>query len=467
MTDWPDDWFRTGSAGGGSAVAGGQGAAGTAGAVPPAAGAEPPTVGHPIYGGAGSASPGYGAAGNGGQGYGSGNAGADQLTQEAAAPSPRAGQSYGSGRAAGPGYPGGSPGSAWPQQPPSYTPSRGSGGRSSGYGGGPPHRTGWRRWLRPRPIALALLVILSLAIIGSVSTYFYVDSKLVKKNVLVNYAGRPVQGDGTNWLITGSDSRQGLTDKQIRRLSTGFGIGGHRSDTIMVVHVPAGGGRPLLMSIPRDSWVDIPGYGYSKINAAFSYGGPALLAKVVQNLTGLRIDHYMGIGFGGFVNVVNDIGGVHLCLKAPLVDPSAGLHLKKGCQTLFGAAALGFVRSRHTYATQDLQRIQNQRIFLRALLRKLTSNGVVLNPFKSLPAATGVAGSLTVDKGTSLYQLISVAEALKNPITTTAPISNSNYLVDGQDALQLNTTELAELAKALNNGTPIPKGIITGSTLAG
>jgi LCP family protein required for cell wall assembly len=235
----------------------------------------------------------------------------------------------------------------------------------------------------------------------------------------------------------------------------------------MVVHVPSGGGRPLLMSIPRDSWVDIPGYGYNKINAAFAFGGPALLARTVENLTGLRIDHFMEIGFGGFVRVVNDVGGVRLCLKQPLTDPAAGLHLKAGCQTLFGAAALGFVRSRHTYATQDLQRIQNQRIFLRALLRKLTSTGVILDPFKSLPAASGVTGALTVDSGTSLYQLLEVAEALRNPVTTTAPIANSNYLVDGQDALLLNTTELAELAKALNDGTKIPKGLIGGSTLAG
>ncbi len=101
----------------------------------------------------------------------------------------------------------------------------------------------------------------------------------------------------------------------------------------------------------------------------------------MQNLTGLRIDHYMGIGFGGFVHVVDAIGGVRICLKQPLTDPCAGLHLKAGCQVLSGDEALGFVRSRHTYATQDLQRIQNQRLFLSALLRKLTSTGVILNPF--------------------------------------------------------------------------------------
>ena len=105
----------------------------------------------------------------------------------------------------------------------------------------------------------------------------------------------------------------------------------------MVLHMPSNGGRPVLISLPRDSYVPIPGHGYDKINAAYAYGGPRLLAETVQNVTGLRIDHFMSIGFGGFVRVVDAIGGVRLCLKAPLVDPAAGLHLHKGCQTLNGA----------------------------------------------------------------------------------------------------------------------------------
>ena len=114
-----------------------------------------------------------------------------------------------------------------------------------------------------------------------------------------------------------------------------------------------------------------------------------------------------------------------------------------------------------------MQRIQNQRLFLSALLRKLTSTGVILNPFKGLPAASGVTGSMTVDNGTGLYQLVQAAFALKHPITTTVPISDSNYETSAGDALLLNTTELKELATALNDGKPIPKGIVSGSKLGG
>ena len=193
-----------------------------------------------------------------------------------------------------------------------------------------------------------------------------------------------------------------------------------------------------------------------KINAAYSFGGPKLLAETVQNVTGLHIDHYMGIGFGGFVRVVNAVGGVRMCLKAPLVDPAAGLHLHKGCQVLNGAEALGFVRSRHNYATQDLQRIQNQRLFLRALLRKLTSAGVLANPFAALPAASGLAGTLTVDRGTHLSQLLKVAFALRNPITTTVPIANPGYVTPtGEDAVLWNRSAALQLFRDLRTDHPL------------
>ena len=312
-------------------------------------------------------------------------------------------------------------------------------------------------------IALLLVVV----IIASVGTYFYVGSKLHQSDVLVDYNGRPVPAAGTNWLIAGSDSRQGLTRRQERKLATGplSDAEGERSDTILILHIPSGGGKPVLVSIPRDSYVPIPGHGESKINAAFDLGGPKLLAETIQSVTGLYISHFMSIGFGGLVNVVNSVGGVRMCIPSNLNDPASGLHLKKGCQNLDGAQALGFVRTRHLFATQDLQREQDQRVFIKALLTKMTSPGTLANPFHSFPAAFGAAGALTVDKGTHLYQLVQVAFALRHPETTTVPIGSEPLLAVG-DVVIWDHTQATRLFDAMRNDTPVPKSLLTGSKLS-
>ncbi len=306
------------------------------------------------------------------------------------------------------------------------------------------------------------MVVVILIFTGAM--YFYLNSKLTRANVLVDYAGRPVAGAGANWLITGDDSRQGLTPQQQRELATGkaSSITGARSDTIMLLHIPSNGLPPVLISIPRDSYVAIPGYGMNKINAAFAFGGPKLLAQTLQNATGLQINHYMGIGFGGLVHVVDAVGGVRMCIPQNLNDPASGLHLKKGCQTLDGAQALGFVRTRHLFATQDLQREQDQRAFMKALLNKMTSTGNLINPFAVIPAAVGSADALTVDSGTQLYQLAQVAFALRHPETTTMPIGSEPVTAVG-DVVVWNQAEAQQLFHALNHDQPVPKNLITGS----
>jgi LCP family protein required for cell wall assembly len=416
VNEWPSEWFRDGERGGPRGDSGAPQQAGTPGSADPTVSVS---------------------AGNRGGGGGAG------------------------GRAGRAGNP------AWPQQPPT---------RSA--------RPEQAQWQRPAPVAgrsgggsrprsrlrlaIAIVaVVVAVVLVVSVVGYFYLDSRLNRKNVLVDYSGRPAAGAGTNWLITGSDSRQGLTRKQERQLATGLDIGGHRSDTVLVLHIPSNGNPSVLVSIPRDSYVQIPGYGFNKINAAYSLGGPRLLAQTVQNATGLRIDHYMGIGFGGLVNVVNAIGGVHMCLPRPITDPAAGLHLKKGCQTLDGAQALGFVRTRHSFASQDLQREQNQRVFIKALLSKLTSAGTLLNPFAVVPAAFGSTSALTVDEGTHLYQLISVAFALRQPQTTTVPIGNANYPTSNGDAVLWDKAQATQLFDDLNSDHKVPKSLLTGSRLQG
>ena len=345
------------------------------------------------------------------------------------------------------------PPGAWPDQPPPKS--------LPGWRFRPP--SSGRRWTRPRRILGILAILIALILVGTVGTYFYLNSKLHRANILVDYSGRPALASGTNWLIAGSDSRQGLTRAQERQYGTGHDISGHRSDTILILHVPAGGGHPLLISLPRDSYVHIPGSGMNKLNAAFAFGGPKLLAETVQDATGLHISHYMGIGFGGFVNVVDDVGGVRLCVKHALNDRASNLHLKAGCQVLTGGQALAYVRDRHTFSTQDLQREQDQRIFLKALLTKMTSPGVMFNPFSALPAASGAVDTLTVDNSTSLYQLIRVAMALRGAQTTTVPIANSNYVTAAGDAVLWNSQEAKTLFNDLNAGRPVPKSLITGS----
>lgn len=231
----------------------------------------------------------------------------------------------------------------------------------------------------------------------------------------------------------------------------------------MVLHM--GTGKPVLISIPRDSYVPIPGHGSEKINAALAIGGPALLIQTVEAVTGLKIDHYMGIGFEGLASVVNTVGGVRMCLPTALQDADSGVNLKAGCQNLNGTDAIAFVRDRHSFATSDLQRIQDQRAFLSALLSKATSPGVYLNPFVALPFASTAASAVAVDKGTSLYDLIQVAQALRAPETGTVPIANAAYETSDGEAVLWNQQQALELFNALKDGKTVPSSLLSGTKL--
>jgi LCP family protein required for cell wall assembly len=351
---------------------------------------------------------------------------------------------------------------AWPSQPPSRSTPGGGEPERRDLGGGGGRR--WRFWGRPgrrgRRIALILGTAVVVLIAGVAGTYFWLNGKL---NRSVTLPTTSLTSAGTNWLITGSDSRAGLSRAEIDALHVGFDEGTLNSDSIMLLHM--GSGRPVLISIPRDSYVNIPGHGYNKINAALAYGGANLLIQTVENVTGLKIDHYMGIGFGGLVAVVNKIGGVQICLKTAINDSYSGVNLPAGCHDLNGDQALAFVRDRHSFATEDLQRIQDQRAFISALLKKATSPGVYLNPFAALPFGSTAASSMSVDQGTSLLDLVHAASALRDPETGTVPIANSNYYTSAGDSVQWNTTQATELFNALKSDSAIPKGLLGGTSV--
>ena len=357
-------------------------------------------------------------------------------------------------------------GRGWPSQPPPVSAPRRPGEPyrgepyPGGLGGGGRR---WRFWGQPgrrgRRIALIAGIVVLIVILVAVSSYFWADGKLNKS---VTLPATTAASAGTNWLIVGSDSRQGLSRTQRDTLHVGSS-GSSDSDSLMLLHM--GGPKPVLISIPRDSYVPIPGHGDNKINAALAFGGPTLLIQTVENATGLRINHYMGIGFDGLVTVVNTVGGVRICLPQAIQDSYSGVNLSKGCHNLNGTQALAFVRDRHSFATSDLQRIQDQRAFLKALLSKATSPGVYLNPFTAYPFASTAAGSIAVDKGTSLYDLIQAGLALRGAQTGTVPIANAALPTNAGEAVEWNRTEALQLFGALQDNKAVPAGLLSGTSV--
>jgi len=190
---------------------------------------------------------------------------------------------------------------------------------------------------------------------------------------------RPADQPGTTYLLVGSDSREDLSKEERQELSTG-NAGGSRTDSIMLLHT--GSGPNLLLSIPRDSIVEIPGHGETKINAAYAFGGAPLLVETIELNTRIRVDHYVEIGMGGVAGVVDAVGGIEVCPKRGMVDKLAGLKIKKGCQEVDGATALAYARSRHTSGIGDIDRVRRQREVVSAVGKAVLSPWTVLNPVR-------------------------------------------------------------------------------------
>ncbi|MFE0458247.1 LCP family protein [Kitasatospora sp. NPDC058965] len=360
-------------------------------------------------------------------------------------------------------------GGAEPPLPPGLDP-RGPGARPPAQRGpGGPGRTKRRsRWRAVRWTVLALVLLL----LGTgVGTYLWADSKLNQQDVLKDWPGRPKAGKGTNWLIVGSDSRNGLSDAQKQDLHTGSDDG-KRSDSMMVLHIGDHGNT--LMSIPRDSWVPIPAHldtagtgktipgTSSKINAAFNNGGGELLARTVEQNTGIHIDHYAEVGFAGFVGIVDAVGGVHMCIDKDIQDKDSGLNLKAGCQTLNGQQSLAFVRQRHQMADQDLGRMRNQQKFLSALAHQAATPGTLLDPFTLYPLIGSGLDTLIVDKDAGLTDLAGLFDAMRSVSSgdgksLTVPIGNADYRTPtGESAVKWDPAKAKQVFDAIQNDTAVP-----------
>ncbi|CAL9437029.1 LCP family protein [Streptomyces sp. enrichment culture] len=230
----------------------------------------------------------------------------------------------------------------------------------------------------------------------------------------------PVPRGGENILLIGSDTRAG------ENAEYGRDPGTQRSDTTILLHLSARGHGVTAVSIPRDLMVDVPGCRtrggkrsaprFAQFNLAFQVGGTACTIRTVEKLTGIRVDHHMVIDFRGFKDMVNAVGGVRVCVREPIDDTDARLRLAAGPQTLDGEQALGYVRARKSLGDgSDTERMNRQQEFLGALVTKMQSNGVLLNPAKLYPVLDAATRSLTTDPGLdSLKDLYDLARRLRS-----------------------------------------------------
>ncbi|MBO8188499.1 LCP family protein [Streptomyces spirodelae] len=288
-----------------------------------------------------------------------------------------------------------------------------------------------RRWWR---VVVLLLGVLLLACgVAVAGTYVWADNRVRQTDAFADYPGRPAPGKGTNWLIVGTDTRADLSPEQREKLHVGGG-GRRNTDTVMVLH--HGDAGPYLVSIPRDSYVHVPGHGRGKINSAYARGGPQLLTRTVEQATGLRLDHYAEVDFLGFTRLVDALDGVRICLDEPLRDEKAGAELRAGCQTLDGRQALAFVRARYSDPQGDLGRVERQRELLSALVREGTGPATVGNPFRFYPFLGSALDAVTVDRGSSALSLTRMGWKIRRLTegdggTTTVPVANPGLSVPG------------------------------------
>ncbi|MDO5723000.1 MAG: LCP family protein [Flaviflexus sp.] len=244
---------------------------------------------------------------------------------------------------------------------------------------------------------------------------------------------------GRTVLFAGTDKRseEGVND----------GVEGARSDSIMLVHVPTSG-TPSLISLPRDTYVQIPGRGAGKLNSSYAAGGPKLLVATVENLTGLTIDHYVEVGMDGISHLVDAVGGVELCLDYDVTQDLSGLEWKAGCHRTDGPTALAFSRMRYSDPLGDIGRTARQRQVISQIVNEAKSPATLLNPLRQRAMVGDGARQLTVDENTAMTDLAKIALSMRkilgpNGVVGTPPIAMLNYQPGG-----VGSTVLLDEAKA-------------------
>ena len=252
---------------------------------------------------------------------------------------------------------------------------------------------------------------------------------------------------GTTYLLAGSDGRDP---------DSGSHIEGERADSIVLVR-KAPGGQATTVSLPRDLYVEIPGYGWNKINASFAFGGPELLVETVQNLTGLKIDHYLQINMQGFEPLVNAVGGVELCMDMDVDEKKSGLKWESGCHHADGETALAFARMRYQDPRGDLGRAERQRDVIKAVTKKALSPATLVNPVRQWELANAGTQALTVDEKAGPLAiarlLLTFRAASSSGLGGTPPLASLGEATDVGSVVLLDENAAPEFFRNLEDGT--------------
>jgi LCP family protein required for cell wall assembly len=287
------------------------------------------------------------------------------------------------------------------------------------------HQQWWSRALKVLAVAISAFVLLGTS--GAYGLLLYYDSALNRIDVFSKNHQNTTIGGAVNYLLVGTDSAEGLTRNQIAQFHLGIGrLGsGGRSDTMILVHISKKHDKAVLVSFPRDSYVEIPAYTdaqghhhsaqHNKLNAAFSFGGGPLTIRTIEANTGLTINHYVQINVLGLANMVNAVGGVDVCLPTAVNDSKSGLNLSAGRHHVGGITAVAYARARHGLTGgSDLGRIKRQQALIGSLIKQATSTGVLLRPDKLNGLITAGIRAVKVDKQLKRNDLLTLAQKLRN-----------------------------------------------------
>ena len=258
------------------------------------------------------------------------------------------------------------------------------------------------------------------------------------------------QEAATNILVLGTDSRTSAGDP------SQWEAGAQRTDAMMIMQISGDKKDVSVMSIPRDSWVDIPGHGEGKINAAYSYGGPSLTIQTVENLTGIRISHFVIADFESFQNLTDELGGVTINLKEP--QTLAGTEFPAGAQVLNGKQALAYTRERKSLPGGDFDRVKRQQAWIRAIVRQVLTSGTLSNPTSLYSFLKTATQTVAVDESFTIDEMQSLAFGLRglrsNDISfMTAPNNGTGTSPDGQSIVELNPDADTPLFEAFATDT--------------